>query len=389
MVDVLEAGRGSVSLIITGSLLCNLPAQILASIPGNSQSLTFSQLGAQSGLHFLGSIRGVLPLGPNGVAAFDTLDPNSLEDSDILSRVLSYNYTLDHQGITAEPSCQYTQTSPIVYTNSTTTSSLNYSVPSCHALGQNDVLIYTPDITIPGNSLYTLMYWACQDATKPNTYYVYLRGVGLYSNSIGNIMCTISQLQPATYSVMYESTKGIFTTTPSTLLAHEPTGNALSVFITPVMTYALQGLGNLMREGQNSQANLVAESVITFGVKDFNQQPEQQSDTYLRLYGQMIQGIVEYLVCLFVILSSWLFNCLSDHLHSIVIFSDPQPTFILSSASERECELSSSRLVRKGDRRCLLDSNHAGQRRSLLCSSSRHGPREGNSSSLRSKTSQL
>ena len=301
MVDVLEAGRGSVSLIITNNLLSNLPAQVLSSIPHNSQSLTFSQLGAKSGLHFLGSIRGVLPLGPDGVAAFDTLDHNSLEDSDILSRVLSYNYTLDHQGITAEPSCRYSQTSPIEYAYSPSKESLTYSVPSCAALGQTDVLVYTPNITIPGNSRYTLLYWACQDASQPNTYYVYLSGIGLYSDFIGNITCTISQLQPATYSVMYESTRGIFTTTPSTLFEQEPVGGASSAFTSPIMTYALQGLSNLMSEGQNTQANLVAESVITFGVKDFYQQPMQRSDTYLRLYGLMIQGIVEYLVRLFVI----------------------------------------------------------------------------------------
>ena len=281
--------------------MSKLSAQILSSIPGNSQSLTFSQLGAKSGLHFLGSIRGVLPLGPDGVTAFDTLDHNSLEDSDILSRVLSYNYTLDHQGITAEPSCRYSQTSPIEYAYSPSKESLTYSVPSCAALGQTDVLVYTPNITIPGNSRYTLLYWACQDASQPNTYYVYLSGIGLYADPIGNITCTISQLEPATYSVMYESGKGIFTTTPSTLLAHEPAGSASSVFTSPVMTYTLQGLSNLMSEGQNSQANLVAESIITFGVKDFNQKPDQRSDTYLLLCGLMMKGIVEYLVCLFVI----------------------------------------------------------------------------------------
>ena len=317
MVDVLEAGRGSVSLNVAISRLSNLPAQILSSIPNNSQSLAFSQLGAKSGLHFLGSIRGVLPLGPDGVAAFDTLDPNSLEDSDILSRVLSYNYTLNHQGMRAESSCEYSQSSPIKYSYSSSNETLTYSVPSCAALGQNDVLNYTPNITIPGNSAYTLMYWACQDATQPSTYYVYLSGIGLYSDSIGDITCTISQLQPATYSVMYESTRGIFTTTPSTLLTLEPAGDALSVFTSPIMTYVLQGLSNLMSEGQNLQANLVAESVITFGAKDFKQQPDQRSDTYLRLYGLMIQGIVEYLVCPFVIFCSrgCLIVNLPDHVH--------------------------------------------------------------------------
>jgi hypothetical protein len=42
------------------------------------------------------------------------------------------------------------------------------------------------------------------------------------------------------------------------------------------------------------QANLVAESVITYGVKNFNLPPYNQNPEYLRLYEAMIQGILDY-----------------------------------------------------------------------------------------------
>jgi hypothetical protein len=92
---------------------------------------------------------------------------------------------------------------------------------------------------------------------------------------------------------MYQSEKGIFTTT---LYEQEPAGPA-SVFSYNIVSDALEGLGDLMAESQNTKANLVAESVITFGVKDFGQQPYQPySNGYLPLYALMIQGLIEYLM---------------------------------------------------------------------------------------------
>ena len=296
----------------------------------------------------------------------------------MLSRVQSYNYTLDHQGITVEVSCQYTQTSPIEFFGSEqySTQYLIYSVP-CAALGQTDVFINTPNITIPGDTLSSIMYWACRDATQPGTYYIYLRGIYLASNSIGNITCTVSQLQPATYSVMYESNKGIFTTTP---LTPGPAGSASSAFTSPVMSYTLHGLGNFMW-GQNSHTtNLLIESIIAFAVKDFDQwPPNRPSDTYLQLYGLMFKGVVEYLVCVSI---HAFFSCgylivdTSDHVHSVVIFNVPRGSFVLSPASKRACELRSSRLVRKDSRHFRFGSNHAGQRICLLSASWSYVSRE-------------
>jgi hypothetical protein len=51
-------------------------------------------------------------------------------------------------------------------------------------------------------------------------------------------------------------------------------------------------------EGQNIQSNLLAESIIAFGINDFHLQPYARNETYLRLYEEMINGILEYEVCL-------------------------------------------------------------------------------------------
>jgi hypothetical protein len=106
-----------VMLVATSFLLTdsfsNLLAQILEWISNNSQSLTFSQLGNDDGLHFLGSIRGVLPIGPNGVPAFNTLDPSPLSDTEKMAGMISYNYTLNHQGLDSSVSCSYQPESPI------------------------------------------------------------------------------------------------------------------------------------------------------------------------------------------------------------------------------------------------------------------------------------
>jgi len=276
MVDVLEAGRGN----------------ILELVSNNSQSLTFSQLGADDGLHFLGSIRGVLPLGPNGVPAFNTLKPSPLSDPVMMAGMRSYVYTLNHQGLTSKVSCSYEPTGPIVFSNST--DSLRYNVPSCRALGGNSILTNVPSFSSPlGRN--NLMYWACQsaDTTQAPSYSIYLFGyLGSYEKNFGNITCTVDPIHPAVFPVEYQSTARVFSAgaalSQNASATYSP--NAFSV----LANYSLIGLGGVISEGQNSDSNLVAESVITFGVKSFNLDPYVRNDQYLRLFEQMIQGIIEY-----------------------------------------------------------------------------------------------
>jgi hypothetical protein len=68
-------------------------SQILSLLSNNTESFAFSQLGAKDGLHFFGPLRGVLPIGPNGVPAFDTLSNSPL--SDMKAAMTSYSYMLE------------------------------------------------------------------------------------------------------------------------------------------------------------------------------------------------------------------------------------------------------------------------------------------------------
>ena len=294
MVDVLEAGRGNVSQkleLLNKKSLIPRPSQILELISNNSQSLDFSQL-SQDGLHFLGSIRGVLPIGPNGVPAFNTLQPSPFDNPKIVAAMTSYNYTLDHQGLTSNVSCRYETETPVTVSGipGVTGPVMQYSA-NCTELEGAEVLTNVEEFTsVTGRN--ALIYWACQSApgSQTQSYSIYLSGIyGNYSQNLGNISCTVSPIQTALFPVKYQSTRDTFS-------AMQPNATSPITF-SDLITYALVGLGDVISEGQNFQSNLVAESIVTFGVKSFNLAPYQLNDTYLRLCEKMIQGILEYQVC--------------------------------------------------------------------------------------------
>ena len=258
-------------------------------VSGNTQSLTFSQLGNAGGLHFLGPIHGILPIGPNGVPAFDSLENSSFTNLLRENAVLSYNYTLDHQGLRSNITCVYDNLSPIRVTALQPGSliGIQYNA-TCD--GSAQVLRDTSVLeSAYGNN--TLTYWACQ---SPNSsadgpvYTVYLRGLVNYAQSIGNITCDILPAETGIFPAT-------FTSLPGVLPLAEPISSAPLAF-SDLMELALVALGGVISEGQNFESNEVAESVITFGVKSFFQQPYVQSTTYLRLYEAMIQGILDYAV---------------------------------------------------------------------------------------------
>ena len=176
--------------------------QILSLLLNNSESLTLSQLGAKDGLHFLGSIRGVLPIGPNGVPALDTLLPSPLSDPQARDAMLSYLYTIDHQGLVSNISCTYDTTSPIAFwpLEVSTPWAIQYN-GTCG--GKADVLTNVRTVVIPnGNS--TLGFWACKsppNGSEEPAYFVYLRGRSFYGAAIGNITCTVSPIKPAIFPV--------------------------------------------------------------------------------------------------------------------------------------------------------------------------------------------
>jgi uncharacterized membrane protein len=282
----------------------------------------------------------VLPIGPNGVPAFNTLAPSPFSKPEIVAGMTSYDYTLNHQGLESNVSCSYAQTRPFVFQGLDPGYNLaiQYNA-SCASLGGAEVLTNVPAFrSVYSNN--TLVYWACQSVANGvpvASYTVYLTGLNLYAPEIGNIVCTVKPMQAAIYPVTYQSTERIFTTAG-------PTTAAPIAFSTHINN-ALVGLGDIITEGQNFQANLVAESVFTFGVKSFGVLPQQNS-LYLQLFEQMIQGILEYEVR--PVDNSSLHQshrCPTDHLYSIVIFyGSKRPSFLYSHRGWSG-ELRGSRLV--------------------------------------------
>ena len=50
-------------------------------------------------MHIIGPLHGILPLGPDGVPAFNTLRTSTLESSSEKEAMLAYKYTLQYQGL--------------------------------------------------------------------------------------------------------------------------------------------------------------------------------------------------------------------------------------------------------------------------------------------------
>ena len=202
--------------------------------------------------------------------------------------MISYDYTLNHQGLNSNVSCSYAQTRPFVFQGLDPGYNLaiQYNV-SCASLGGAEVLTNIGAFRqVYSNS--TLVYWACQDQIPTASYTIYLSGINFYGPTVGNINCVINPIQSAIYSVMYRSTEGIFTATE--------TNASSTITFSALISNALVGLGELVTDSQNYETNLFAETINSLGLKAFGTEAEQ-SPQYLRLYEQMIQGIIEYEVC--------------------------------------------------------------------------------------------
>ena len=267
--------------------------QILSLLSNNTQSLTFSQLAGQgASLQFLGSIRGVLPTGPQGVSAFYTPPPSSpFSDPNTIESIISYNYTFDNQGFSSNVSCLYDTESPVnVSAEGPGEVFVIQYYGSCE--GAANVLTNVESY-IAFNSNKSLTFWACKAAPNETTepsYTIYLRGFNDYESSIGNITCNVSQIQPAIFPVTYHSLTDLFS-------ADESVSTSPTTF-PGFMDTVVSKLGDIVWQAQGEQSNLVAESVFTFGVKSFGlTRPYTQNEEYLQLFEAMIQGILEYEVC--------------------------------------------------------------------------------------------
>ena len=238
-------------------------------------------------------MRGVLPIGPNGLNGFDTLQPFPLSDPQTKASILSYNYTLDHQGLASNITCIYDESSPIRFTAVPNNPHLVAYNGTCDGLA--DVLTDVVQFVVP-NTNATLTFWACKSVPNGEedlAYYIYLRGRVKYIQAIGNITCTVFP-KPAVFPVTYQSNKQIFS-------SKEPIQTSRNTF-SEFIDSALLELGGIVSEGQSMDSNSVAELIISFGVQLFGL-PYAQNEQYLRLYEAMIQGILVDQVCPFGVIS--------------------------------------------------------------------------------------
>ena len=227
-----------------------------------------------------------MPLGPNGVPTSTGFNiPSPLSN---LEGVISYDYTLDQQGLKSNVTCSYAQTNPFSFAplyNSNFTTSYNVN---CTDQGKTNALTNVAAI----RSTWTdnmLVYWACQDGISTPSYTIHLAGLGnYYSNQVGNITCVINPIQSALYSVTYRSTEDIFSATEAS--ASSP------ITLSPLINNALLQFAELMSVAQNYGDNILVEMIINLGFKSFAvpADPDLPPPQYLILYEHMIQGIIEY-----------------------------------------------------------------------------------------------
>ncbi|KAJ2913781.1 hypothetical protein MD484_g6641, partial [Candolleomyces efflorescens] len=266
ILDVLDSGR----------------ANMLSVIGIKNETSALGQLGAEGAIRFLGSVKGVLPNGPDGVPAFDSLNAtfNPFTNPSIRRQMVSYNYSLVQQGLESTVSCNYDTSSPIRY--------------SAIEAGLVDVLENIVDFPTL-NTDNTLTYWACKQPPPPGTldptYLIYLRGRANYATSIGNITCKVSPMRAQMYSVDYLSLAGYFVAKPELSLDTQSSPRAT---FARYVEGGLIGLGALIWEAQNLSANLVAESVFSLAAKSLNLSTFETHPKYLELYAAMLQGVLEY-----------------------------------------------------------------------------------------------
>ncbi|KDQ53318.1 hypothetical protein JAAARDRAFT_197483 [Jaapia argillacea MUCL 33604] len=265
MVDVLESGRSN----------------ILSSIPENDNAVTFNQLG---GLRFFGPVRGVLPTGPLGVSVLDNLPFSSSLEKE-LEIAQYFGYTVDLQGLASTVTCSYETESPIsVFTNKT--SNLLQVNATCPP-GQDILGNPTYPSFIQGSEY--LGFYACNGSSREGagTYHLYFRGYGNYKGSIGNASCLVSSAHHATYEVTYASASSLFLALPSS--SPSPSNGSLIL-----IDSAVRALGELVWNAQWLEFNSVAESIVTFAVKDFGLQEYASGDQNMRILEAMVQGVLEY-----------------------------------------------------------------------------------------------
>lgn len=210
---------------------------------------------------------------------------SSYSDIDITSDS-SRNYTLELQGLSSIVTCAYVIESVI-----------NVTIPlpnvwqtngTCATPEQNIFADNTTFISLPSNNY--LAFWACQTAQSGDSYNLYLRGVGAYfAPEIGNITCIISPIQPAVFEVNYS---GQVLTVAQEYISKSP------MIHTDLIRGAVEALGDIVWQVQTLAGNSVADLVLDSATRDCGIAPANRSEEVLKLFEAVIQGMLEYDVCL-------------------------------------------------------------------------------------------
>ncbi|RXW16872.1 hypothetical protein EST38_g8984 [Candolleomyces aberdarensis] len=279
ILDVLDSGR----------------AKMIERLGISNETSSLNQLGGQGGIRFLGSTKGVLPIGPNGVPAFDSLGTqgNPLADPAIRRGIVSYNYTLDQQGLETNVDCFYESSSPISNHSIPNSAMFVASNGTCAAAGLERVLANVTDYPTV-NVSHTLTYWACKQSPSQGsldpTYFIYLRGRGNYEKFIGNITCGVSPMRARDFEVGYHSEPRYFASQAKNTRGEASQRRTFARFIDG----AIIGLGSLISQGQNWESHLVADAVFSMATRNSSVLSFDHSPTHLRLFEAMIQGVLEY-----------------------------------------------------------------------------------------------
>jgi hypothetical protein len=184
--------------------------------------------------------------------------------------MLSYNYTLNLQGLISNVKCAYSPDSPITFWKVPGGDPFVYQYNGTCPGGSQELLTSASGTFVAPNSKNSLGFWACKNSSPGGDQYM-------------------PPIQPAIFPVTYQSRSGYFS-------SQNPTSTFANTS-SELIKRAIKGLADVIYQSQNIQSNLVAESVITFGVKSFGLPPYNQSEKYLQLYEAMFQGILEYEVC--------------------------------------------------------------------------------------------
>ena len=134
---------------------------MFSTISSDSASLNLGQLGANSSHHFLGPVRGVLPMGPNlnDLATVNTLQVSPINDPQTMAVIVSYNYTLDHQGPAIDVSCIYDTQSPVKASEIPLGPAILGINGSCDGLLAH---AFVNETLVAISTDNTFMFWACK-----------------------------------------------------------------------------------------------------------------------------------------------------------------------------------------------------------------------------------